>query len=225
MATAERRPSKAGYWIGGVIALLGIAAGVALLVATFAGGAREVKRFDRLPRVSVPGQAELSLSAAKYVVYLESTQGEPPTGGVEVTVEDAATGRPVVLEPYATSFTYTAGRRSGRAVHTFIAERSGRYRVGTLGSPASGLSVAVGPPLGGKLAGAVSSAFAGFGLLFGGPIVGGAIMLITSIRRQRFDQRTAPAARPASPPGWYADPSGQSSWRWWDGQRWTEHTG
>ena len=25
------------------------------------------------------------------------------------------------------------------------------------------------------------------------------------------------------PAGWYADPSGGPSWRWWDGSRWTEH--
>jgi Domain of unknown function (DUF4328)/Protein of unknown function (DUF2510) len=24
-------------------------------------------------------------------------------------------------------------------------------------------------------------------------------------------------------PGWYPDPSGAHAWRWWDGQRWTEH--
>jgi hypothetical protein len=145
---------------------------------------------------------------------------------VEVRVEEASTGRPVVLEPYATSFTYTSGRRSGRAMQTFIAERPGRYRVATSGPPAAGLNVAVGPPLGEKVATTVSRAFAGFGLLFGGPIVGGAVMLITGIRRHRFDHRTEPDATPVSPqPGWYADPSGQASWRWWDGQRWTEHTG
>lgn len=26
------------------------------------------------------------------------------------------------------------------------------------------------------------------------------------------------------PAGWFADPSGGQGWRWWDGQRWTEHT-
>jgi len=31
---------------------------------------------------------------------------------------------------------------------------------------------------------------------------------------------TAPGAPP--PPGWYRDPDGQG-WRWWDGQRWSEH--
>jgi uncharacterized RDD family membrane protein YckC len=25
-------------------------------------------------------------------------------------------------------------------------------------------------------------------------------------------------------PGWYSDPSGQSTWRWWDGGAWTSHT-
>jgi len=28
----------------------------------------------------------------------------------------------------------------------------------------------------------------------------------------------------APPPGWYADPSGQHAFRWWDGNAWTDHT-
>jgi len=27
----------------------------------------------------------------------------------------------------------------------------------------------------------------------------------------------------ATPPGWYRDPGGSTSWRWWDGSRWTGH--
>ena len=27
-----------------------------------------------------------------------------------------------------------------------------------------------------------------------------------------------------SAPGWYADPAGGGGWRWWDGERWSEHT-
>lgn len=35
----------------------------------------------------------------------------------------------------------------------------------------------------------------------------------------------APAAAPTSAPaaGWYTDPCGEGSNRWWDGNRWTEH--
>jgi hypothetical protein len=29
---------------------------------------------------------------------------------------------------------------------------------------------------------------------------------------------------PLPPAGWYAEPTGGSSQRYWDGQRWTEHT-
>lgn len=37
----------------------------------------------------------------------------------------------------------------------------------------------------------------------------------------------APPPPPPSlpPPGWYPDPVGQSTHRWWDGSRWSEHTG
>ena len=239
MSATERRPSQAGYWIGGLIALAGLVAGAALLVGTFAGGVRDLGEFSRLPRVSVPGQAEIPLRAGKHVVYLESTQGEPAPGAASVRVQDASSGRSVALQPYATTFTYTAGGRSGRAVHTLVAPRSSRYRVTTSGAGGTGLDVAIGPPLGGKLAGTVSRAFSGFGLLVGGPILGGALMLITGTRRHRFDRRAgrppgagqpqAGAGQPGPParpqPGWYPDPSDQRAWRWWDGQRWTDHTG
>jgi hypothetical protein len=33
----------------------------------------------------------------------------------------------------------------------------------------------------------------------------------------------APAAEPAVPAGWYADPSGRFELRYWDGSAWTEH--
>lgn len=33
----------------------------------------------------------------------------------------------------------------------------------------------------------------------------------------------APAPRPATPEGWYADPQGGTGLRWWDGTRWTDH--
>jgi hypothetical protein len=39
-------------------------------------------------------------------------------------------------------------------------------------------------------------------------------------------QVTEPEAPPSLPPaGWYADPSGATRWRWWDGVTWTSHIG
>lgn len=35
-----------------------------------------------------------------------------------------------------------------------------------------------------------------------------------------------PPTQPSGPPpGWYRDPQGQAAHRWWDGARWTQHTG
>lgn len=145
-----------------MIALLGVAAGVPLLVAAFAGGVREVQRFGRLDRVPVPGQAVLSLPAGKHVVYLESTRGEPPVKGVDVRVAEAATGsrwRSPLTRPRSP----TTRARSGRAVSTLVIPDRRRYRVAAAGSADARLNVAVGPPLGGKLSRAVSSVLLGFG--------------------------------------------------------------
>jgi membrane protease YdiL (CAAX protease family) len=32
------------------------------------------------------------------------------------------------------------------------------------------------------------------------------------------------AGAPGAPPGWYRDPWGQATWRWWSGVEWTPHT-
>ena len=181
----------------------------------------------------MPGQLSLALPADKHVVYFESTQGTPPPSGViVVTVRDPG-GAPVPLQPYATSFTYTSGSRSGRAAHTFATTRAGRYLVRADGPSASGLSVTVGPPLGSTLVSRVLGSFGGFGLLFGGPLVGGLVILVTALRRHRGRPAPAPPAAgapvgplpPAPPPaGWHPDPRGQARLRWWDGTRWTDHT-
>lgn len=34
-----------------------------------------------------------------------------------------------------------------------------------------------------------------------------------------------PVPSASAAPGWYQDPQGQAQWRWYDGERWTEHTG
>jgi hypothetical protein len=205
-----------------------VAIGALVLTANFKGAARELKQFKRLP---VPGQKVLSLAAGKHVIYLESAQGEPAGGLVNVRVADAASGQALALAPYATSFTYDSGGRHGRAVQTFTTPRSGAYRVMAAGPQGTGLSVTVGPPLGGKLVDRIFGVFSGFGLLFGGPLLGGVIVLVTALLRHRSGQREQPAggspavaASAQAQPGWYADPHGQARLRWWDGQRWTDHT-
>lgn len=217
MSDGQPRASRAGYWIGAALAVTGVLAGAAVLLFNFKALASDLERLERVP---VPGRVSLTLPAGKHVVYLESSRGAPADSAIAVTVR-APGGARVPLEPYGTSFTYTSGSRSGRAAHTFVAERAGRYLVAADGPPASDLSVSVGPPLGSTVVSRVLGSVGGFGLLFGGPLVGGVAILVTALRRHRGRPATAPAGPVA---GWHPDPWGQSRLRWWDGARWTEHT-
>jgi len=104
-----------------------------------------------------------------------------------------------------------------------VTRSAGRYRIETMGAREQGLSVVIGPPSGEMLARTVTRVVSGFGLLLGGPILGGVIMLITGLRRGSFDRRLREAAAPP-PAAWYPDPQGEARLRWWDGERWTGHT-
>jgi hypothetical protein len=42
------------------------------------------------------------------------------------------------------------------------------------------------------------------------------VALVEAWRRRRTRTRDVP-------PGWYADPFGVTTWRWWDGRVWTQH--
>jgi hypothetical protein len=52
--------------------------------------------------------------------------------------------------------------------------------------------------------------------------LGGASSMPTGSSTDRDVATTAPGGPP--PAGWHADPSGEGTWRWWDGSQWTGYT-
>ncbi len=160
------------------------------------------------------------------------------TFDVAVTGPD---GRQVVLHD-ATSGSnqqITRGSNSFTAQLKFMAPSAGSYRVVIAGNDGTAFIFAptfagiVSMFPGGRIAGVL-----GCGLLF---VFGLLLLIIGAVRGRRPAVATAaPQAlqwpvdpiAPASqgpvqlpPAGWYPDPTRSATWRYWDGQVWTAHTG
>ncbi len=56
--------------------------------------------------------------------------------------------------------------------------------------------------------------------MFIAPLAAFLVLLALPIAPER---KPTPARASAPPPGWYGDPSGSASWRYWDGRTWTVH--
>jgi hypothetical protein len=73
--------------------------------------------------------------------------------------------------------------------------------------------------------GAIVGVGAVLGLLTIGPFIAPLAACLIVLALPFGPPRSNPApAGGGSPPGWYGDPGGSASWRYWDGRIWTEHT-
>jgi hypothetical protein len=183
--------SKSGYWIGGVLVFLGVAAAILWGVLGFRG---VVNTVDDFQRVEIPGSGKVRLEARKYIVYVEGPGADENVPGVRVQITDERTERPLTLSSYSGSLVYSFNQ-DGSAQATVTAPRAGDYRVLTAGTdPGDGFSIALGESIGGKIVKAV------VGALLVGVILGGsgiALLIVTAVRRSR---RRAPPPDHWPPP-------------------------
>jgi hypothetical protein len=230
MGARRIRPALFWYWVAGaavVAAVLWFALSLFLGIRSING---QVEGFQRVP---IPGQAEVSFAEpGGYTLYYEgwgAADEQPTIPSFSVSLASAGDGEKVSIRDYGGSQTYDLGEHSGRALATFRIEEPGRFLLRTEGEPQDvEANVAVGRSVGPGIFRSVIPAFAGTLSL----VLGGAVLaVVVAVRRNRARRLLpAPAAQPVTtwgqatgPAGWFADPGRRHEFRYWDGQRWTEH--
>lgn len=226
-----------------IAAILAIVAGIGGAVFGVVHIVRDVVHTVTAPSVTLPAHVEKHLDAGDYDIY-QRTGTRQGNNGFNLTENG-----PVTLTPADVSVSGLDGSRlgvglptanetltRGDAIYTaavrFSVLQAGTYDIDVqrpFGRPGDE-SVIITKSFGNIARSAVPWVFLiiGSGLLALVSVVVLIVMLVRS-RRQRAPAVGAPAyagaAQPAPPPGWYPDPGGQAAHRWWDGTRWTDHTG
>lgn len=178
--TGPIRPRKTWYWVAGVVAVVGLVAGLVVGVLGYLNGLDE---YDTFPRLSAPGATEVEVADPGVLVIYHQGAGSTELGDLGVSVVDPS-GSEVTVEPYRSELIFATGEGQARAVATFDAVASGTYQVEAVGTAGGHLAVgrswawiALPPILGG---------LAIVGVFF---LVGVLIWLITIIRRSNAAAR------------------------------------
>jgi hypothetical protein len=200
------RPS--GWWfaLAGVVAVVGIVAGVAVIARAATRYADRVEAFERAP---MPVILEVEISErGGYSIYHEY-DGFSSVGGradPDVQVTDPS-GNDVFLRSYDSEVTYDVSGHHGIGVYTFDADETGTYAFEAT-MPFGGRSgdlIAVGPGVGEDLALAI---VAGIGLIGVGVVGAIVIAVVVGVMRSRSRraQMPAPVVAWSAPPGPWAAP-------------------
>lgn len=172
--------SRAGYWIGGCLIVLGGVGAIMWFVTSATSITDEVNGFQRGP---VTGETTMQLGAQKYVVYYEGPSAEVAVPPFEIEIAEARTGAPLAIAPYGGSLTYAVPGHEGSAQATVTPARAGAYVVRTNSdAPTIGAGVALGRSIAGPLMRGLLGAFA-IGLLLVGS--GSILLAVTAVRRPR----------------------------------------
>lgn len=187
VADDDRRPSVAGYWVGGAVVVVGCLAAIVWFVVGLMSFARQVDHFQRVPVGEAGGR--LNLDAGSWTGYYEgpgASQSEVvvPELELELEVTPVDGGDTVPISIYHGSLTYDIGGSQGRALFTFTAPRPGEYTLRAIGSGRG--RIAVGRGIGRRLVSAVVGAFV-IGIL--GFCIGVPLLIVTAVRRSRARRR------------------------------------
>lgn len=175
----SQQPSKAGYWVGALIAVVATLGAIAWGTFLFLGWRAHVEDFARL---TPPGTAVVSVTeTGTRFIYLEHDRSTDVPAVPAITVTGPS-GVPVPVAAYQGEMRYDVPKvanKIGDAVLTFPANQPGPYQV-TVGAAGQGATIAVGDDLlwgfGPQVVGVVA-------LLLGGLLVGSTLVIVTAARR------------------------------------------
>ena len=219
-ATAQQAPSrrwgtrrKVGVWLFAIGVVVGSFAMVRLVQS-----ARHIFDWTRL---AAPGSTTVALEHGRWAVYQEDTivigHAMAPS---DVRVSgDASTPVAASDQP-----TLTINGVRYRSAVEFSVPATGDYVV-TIGEGTARRAV-IARPFGTTVRSVLL-----WGLLAGVAGIAGIVGLVLALIGEPAPRGPVPPPGayfppPAMvpPPGWYADPEVPGGQRWWDGQRWTQHT-
>ncbi len=225
--TASRPTSQRGPRVR--TAIIVAVAGMALLIPSIVVLGSTFWRTITGDVYRVPGTIELQLGTGPYTVYEwagnQDNSGPVQVGQVYGTTLDSATVRVtgpsgLVVPVRQTGANEWIDRDNDRyvAVLTFDARNAGRYRVAVDSDAPT--TVLVQRSLGETFRRSVG--WIG-GMVLGGLLVTvGFVLLIVGLVRRSNTRRQHAVVLP--PAGWHPDPHRTHRLRYWDGQRWTDHT-
>jgi outer membrane protein assembly factor BamB len=176
---AQRRPGTAGYWLGGIVAVLAVCGALVWGTSAFLGWQNHIREF---PRIGSDGTVTVSVpDPGVRFVYVEHERSAavPPVPAVTVT---GPSGAEVPTAAYRAELRYDVPgepNRVGDAVLTFQADEPGGYLVSVTGIDAV-TSVAVGDDL---ARGFAPQVVLSIGLLLGGLLAGLVLVIVTAARR------------------------------------------
>lgn len=207
--------SRAGYWIGGILAFAAIAAGIVVAVLGITSTLDDVEGWHR---VEVPGEATFDLDATGHTVYLEHRSeidgrrirgDDRRAGAFRDLVVTGPDGDEVPLDLYGADVNYSLTGYAGRAILTFEPAEAGPHTVRTLATDGSTRVIAIGE--GGFGRGIVGGLLGGLAVIVVGGAVGAALVIVTAVRRRRQRRENDPwGLQPPPPPppstGWTPAP-------------------
>jgi hypothetical protein len=182
-----RRTSTTGYWLAGMIAVVGLVVGVTLGLTSYRDAQRHIDTFDR---VAIPGMITVRVDEpAGRVVYYE---GDDTVRFDDLTIRVTATdGTAVDVSRYEGELIYeTLDGTKGRAVASFTAERPGAYTVDVSGVETGHLTV--GDSFSRR---ALPGVLTALGIAATSVIAGLVLWLITFINRSNQRRAIEPGAR------------------------------